>query len=72
VGALGDDDISGSEQRRDLLQSRYGHSVMLPPLKINMKLQEIYKNNKKLIDVNKACPQCFCKIQVFTCTETYA
>nr|XP_019933809.1 PREDICTED: E3 ubiquitin-protein ligase RNF14-like [Paralichthys olivaceus] len=66
--ALSDDYASGSEERRRLLQSRYGRrmlQVILPDI-----LSEDW-----VVFNSKSCPHCFCKIEknggcnMMTCSQ---
>lgn len=56
--ALWDDYASGSKQRKQLLESRYGRKTM--QLSVGECLSEQW------VDINsKNCPYCFSRIQVF-------
>lgn len=56
--ALWDDYASGSKQRRQLLESRYGRKTMLLTVGECLSEQWVVINSKN-------CPYCFSRIQVF-------
>lgn len=57
--ALWDDYASGSKQRKHLLESRYGRKALLSTMEDFLSEGWIAINSKN-------CPDCFCRIQVFT------
>lgn len=57
--ALWHDYANGSKQRRRLLESRYGRSVLQGTLEDCLSEDWIVSNSKH-------CPHCFCKIEVFS------